>query len=409
MKINYKLQDQFDLAVFIPVLLLIGFGLLAIYSSTLNMPNAHGDFYKQIVFAVISLIIFLVAYTLPHQTIKMAVIQVYGISLFFLFAVLAFGKTVYGAKSWLSIGGFGFQPSELAKCGTILMLAHWLTYKNRDINNLKDLTIALGIGFVPIFLILLEPDMGTAIVFGLITLVMVFWSGISLFGIFVVLSPLVVIFVSLFGTIALIIALLLIIAALLFFKRDLFNSVTVFVINLASGFFFDYIFRILKPHQQKRIESFLDPMADPLGAGYNALQAKVAIGSGGLFGKGFLNGNQTQLRFIPKQWTDFIYSVIGEEFGFIGSVTVVILFTIIFIRMLNIANLAKDKFSALVVVGILTLLFSHFALNIGMDLGITPVIGLPLPFLSYGGSSLMINMLLVGLALNIYRNRKLHT
>ncbi|KAF0152842.1 MAG: rod shape-determining protein RodA [Ignavibacteria bacterium] len=409
MKINYKLQDQFDLAVFIPVLLLIGFGLLAIYSSTLNLPNARADFYKQIVFAVISLVIFLVAYSLPHQTIKMTVIPVYGISLFFLLAVLAFGKTVYGAKSWLSIGGFGFQPSELAKLGTILMLAYWLTYKNRDINNLIDLTIALGIGFVPIFLIMLEPDMGTAIVFGLITLVMVFWSGLSLFGIFVVLSPLVVIFVSLFGTIALIIALLVIIAALLFFKRDLFNSVTVFVINLASGFFFDYIFRILKPHQQKRIESFLDPMADPLGAGYNAMQAKVAIGSGGMFGKGFLEGNQTQLRFIPKQWTDFIYSVIGEEFGFIGSVTVVILFTIIFIRMLNIASLAKDKFSALVVVGILTLLFSHFALNIGMDLGITPVIGLPLPFLSYGGSSLMINMLLVGLALNIYRNRKLHT
>lgn len=409
MRINYKLNDQFDLAVFIPVVMLIGFGLLAIYSSTLNLPTARGDFYKQIVFVFISLVLFLVAYSLPHQTIRMTVIPFYGISIFFLVAVLVFGKTVYGAKSWFGIGGFGFQPSELAKGGTILMLAYWLTYKNRDINNLKDLTIALGIGFIPIVLIMLEPDMGTSIVFGLITLVMVFWSGLSLFGIFVVLSPLVVIFASLFGSIALIIVLLLVVAALFFFKRDLFNSVTVFVINLASGFFFDYIFRILKPHQQKRIESFLDPNADPLGAGYNALQAKVAIGSGGLYGKGFLNGNQTQLRFIPKQWTDFIYSVIGEEFGFIGSVAVVVLFAIIFVRMLNIANLAKDKFSVLIVVGVLTLLFSHFALNIGMDLGITPVIGLPLPFLSYGGSSLMINMLLVGLVLNIYRNRKLHT
>jgi rod shape determining protein RodA len=409
LKINYKLQDQFDLAVFIPVLLLIGLGLLAIYSSTLNLPSARGDFYKQLIFVVISFALFLVAYSLPHQTIRMTVIPFYGISLFFLIAVLAFGKTVYGARSWFGIGGFGFQPSELAKAGTILMLAYWLTYKNRDINNLKDLTIALGIGFVPIALIMLEPDMGTAIVFGLITLVMVFWSGISLFGIFVVLSPGFIIFASLFGTVTLICALLLVVAALFFFKRDLFNSITVFVINLASGFFFDYVFRILKPHQQKRIESFLDPMADPLGSGYNALQAKVAIGSGGLYGKGFLNGNQTQLRFIPKQWTDFIYSVIGEEFGFIGSVTVVILFSIIFIRLLNIATLAKDKFSVLIVVGVLALLFSHFALNIGMDLGITPVIGLPLPFLSYGGSSLMVNMLLIGLALNIYRNRKLHT
>lgn len=409
MKINYKLQDQFDLAIFIPVVLLIGSGLLAIYSSTLNLPHAHGDFYKQILFVVISLVLFLVAYSIPLQTIKIAVIPFYGIGIFFLVAVLFFGKTVYGAKSWFGIGGFGFQPSELAKGGTILMLAYWLTNKIRDINNFKDLTIALGIGLVPIVLIMLEPDMGTSIVFGLITLVMVFWSGLSLFGIFVVLSPLVIIFISLFGNIAFIIGLLFIIAALFFFKRDLFNSITVFVINLGSGFFFDYIFRVLKPHQQKRIESFLDPMADPLGAGYNALQAKVAIGSGGLYGKGFLNGNQTQLRFIPKQWTDFIYSVIGEEFGFIGSVAVVILFAIVFIRMLNIANLAKDKFSALVVVGVLTLLFAHFALNVGMDIGITPVIGLPLPFLSYGGSSLMINMLLVGIVLNIYRNRKLHT
>ena len=409
MKINYKLQDRFDLAVFLPVVTLICFGLLAIYSSTVNHPTASGNFLKQVIFVGTSLFTFLVAFSLPHQTLKSIAIPIYGVSLFFLLAVLVIGKTIYGAKSWFGIGGFGFQPSELAKVGTILMLAYWLTYKSRDINNLKDLTVALGIGLVPVFLIMLEPDMGTSIVFGLITLVMVFWSGISLFGIFVVLSPGFVIFSSVFGTVPFICALLLVIAALFFFKRDLFNSITVFVINLASGFFFDYMFRILKPHQQKRIESFLDPMADPLGSGYNALQAKVAIGSGGIFGKGFLQGNQTQLRFIPEQWTDFIYCVIGEEFGFIGSVAVVILFAIIFIRLLNIASLAKDKFSVLIVVGVLTLLFSHFAINVGMNLGITPVIGLPLPFLSYGGSSLMVNMLLIGLVLNIYSNRKLHT
>lgn len=409
MKINYNIQDRFDLAVFLPVIVLIGIGLIAIYSSTLNLPSARGDFYKQVIFVAISFLTFLIFYSLPHQTIKQIAIPFYSLSIFFLLAVLVVGKTVYGAKSWFGIGGFGFQPSELAKAGTILMLAYWLTYKNRDINNLKDLTIALGIGIVPIMLIMLEPDMGTSIVFGLVTLSLVFWSGISLFGLFVVLSPGFVIFASLFGTVSFIGSLLIIIAALFFFKRDLFNSITVFVVNLASGFFFDFVFKILKPHQQKRIESFLDPTADPLGAGYNALQAKVAIGSGGLYGKGFLNGNQTQLRFIPKQWTDFIYSVIGEEFGFIGSVLVVILFAIIFIRLINIASLAKDKFSVLVVVGVLALLFSHFALNIGMDLGITPVIGLPLPFLSYGGSSLLVNMMLIGLVLNIYRNRKLHT
>ena len=166
------------------------------------------------------------------------------------------------------------------------------------------------------------------------------------------------------------------------------------------------MYGVLQPHQQKRIETFLDPNSDPLGAGYNALQAKVAIGSGGLIGKGFMEGNQTQLRFIPEQWTDFIYCVIGEEFGFIGSIIVITLFLIIFARLLKLSSLAKDDFSSLVVIGILVLLFIHFGINIGMNVGITPVIGLPLPFLSYGGSSLLVNMTLIGIALNIHKNRK---
>lgn len=409
MRINYKLRDRFDLAIFLPVLFLIAAGLIAIYSSTVNHPTASGNFFKQISFVVISLIVFFIAFNFPQQWLKTISIPSYVASIIFLVAVLAFGKVVYGAKSWFGIGGFGFQPSEFAKLGTIFMLSYWLTYKNRDINNLLDILIALAIGLVPIGLILIEPDMGTAIVFGFITLTLVFWSGISLFGIFVVLSPGFVIFASLFGFSAAIAALLLVVAALFFFKRDLFNSITVFVLNLASIFFFDYVFRILKPHQQKRISSFLDPLADPLGSGYNALQAKVAIGSGGFTGKGFLQGNQTQLRFIPQQWTDFIYCVIGEEFGFIGSMIIVILFFIIFLRLFNVASLAKDKFSVLIVIGILTTMFAHFAINIGMNLGITPVIGLPLPFLSYGGSSLIVNMMMIGLVLNIYKNRKMHT
>ncbi len=356
-----------------------------------------------------SLFVFFVTFSLPLQSFKKFAIALYGVSIFFLIAVLLIGKTVYGAKSWFGIGGFGFQPSELAKLGTILMLSYWLTYKNRDINNLKDIGVALLIGTFPVVLIMLEPDMGTSIVFLIITISLIFWSGISLFGLFVVLSPGIVTLASILGTYAFIVALLLVVAALFFFKKDLFNSITVFIINLSAGFFFDYIYRVLKPHQQKRIASFLDPSADPLGAGYNALQAKVAIGSGGFWGKGFLHGNQTQLRFIPEQWTDFIYCVIGEEFGFIGSIIVISLFLIIFLRLFKLSATAKDRFSVLVTVGVLTLLFSHFALNIGMNVGVTPVIGLPLPFLSYGGSTQFINMVMIGIVLNIYRNRKLHT
>ncbi|MBX3008532.1 MAG: rod shape-determining protein RodA [Melioribacteraceae bacterium] len=409
MQINYKPQDKFDFAIFLPVVGLIVIGLFAIYSATVNHPTASGNFEKQLLFAAISLFVFGIIYYLPHQTFKSLSSSTYAISLLFLIAVLVVGKTVYGAKSWFGVGSYGFQPSELAKLGTILFLSDWLTKTNRDVNRFQDILFALGIGFVPIIFILLQPDMGTSIVFILITMSLIFWSGISLFGLFVVLSPGVVIFASLFGTLPFIAAMLLITAALFFFKKDLFNSITVFIMNLSAGFFFDFIFKILKPHQQKRIESFLDPSADPLGSGYNALQAKVAIGSGGLFGKGYLQGNQTQLRFIPEQWTDFIYCVVGEEFGFIGSMLVITLFLIIFLRLLKLSSIAKSKFSVLVVVGINATLFAHFAINIGMNLGITPVVGLPLPFLSYGGSSLMINMAMIGIVLNIYRNRKDHT
>lgn len=409
MQISYKLQDKFDLAIFIPSVLLIILGLVAIFSATYNQPFASGNFQKQLFSAVVSLIILFIIYFLPSNSLKGIALPAYLLSIFFLVLVLAMGRSVYGAKSWLNIGPLGFQPSEFAKIGVIFLMSRWLTDKKEDINNIKDIGIALVIGFLPVVLILLEPDLGTAIVFVIITISILFWGGISLFAIFVVLSPGIVVFASLFGTVSFIVSLIFVFACLIFFKRNMFNSVTIFIMNLASGFFFDYIYKILKPHQQKRLETFLNPNADPLGAGYNALQAKVAIGSGGIFGKGYLQGNQTQLRFIPEQWTDFIYCVIGEEFGFIGSVFVIALFLILFLRLLKLASIAKDKYHALIIIGALSMFFAHFAINIGMNVGVTPVIGLPLPFLSYGGSSLMTNMILIGTVLNIYRNRKMHT
>lgn len=406
MRIGAKLQDKLDLGLLLPSVFLIVFGLLAIYSSTINHPTAQGNFDRQFFWFFISIAAVIIAYFIPPHVYRLLAIPTYIFSLATLVLVLLMGKTVYGSKSWLGIGTLGMQPSEFAKIGLILFLSYWISRKQTDINSVKDLAIILGIGFLPIALIMLQPDTGTAIVFGLLTLFMIFWGGISLFGLFVVLSPGVVMFVSVFGTLPMFIALGLILLLLIYFKRDLFVSASVFVVNIAAAFFFDYLYHILQPHQQKRIETFLDPNADPLGAGYNALQAKVAIGSGGLIGKGFLEGNQTQLRFIPEQWTDFIYCVVGEEFGFFGSVIVIILFVLIFTRLLKLASVARDQFSSLVVMGVLVLLFIHFAINIGMNVGVTPVIGLPLPFLSYGGSSLIVNMTLIGIALNIHKNRK---
>ena len=408
MKIGSEIQNKFDLIIILSVISLVLIGIVSIYSATYSHPTASGNLNKQLFFVVVSMLILFFVYFLPARTFRVLALPTYVFSIGLLIFVLFFGNTVYGAKSWISFGSIGFQPSEFAKVGLIFFLSNWITDPRRDINNMKDLVLTITISLVPIILILLEPDMGTAIVYGGIALVMIFWSGLNLFGLFVVISPGVIFFASLFGTIPFIATLVLLLVALVYFKQNLFISGSVFVINLASGFIYDFILTILKPHQVKRLQSFVDPNADPLGAGYNALQAKVAMGSGGFFGKGFMEGNQTQLRFIPEQWTDFIYSVIGEEFGFIGSFVVLVVFMTFFIRLLELSSIAGDKFGKLTIMGILTFFFIHFTINIGMNLGITPVIGLPLPFISYGGSSLITNMFLVGVVLNIYKNRKHH-
>ncbi len=406
MRIDYKLDDKFDFGLFIPVMLLITLGLMAIYSSTFNHPVAAGNFQKQLVWGIAALVIFFIVFSVPTNSFKLAASPMYLFSLLLLLAVLVLGRKVSGAKSWFDLGPFGFQPSEIAKIGTILALASFLSRRNSDIDSFSDILIALVIGFVPVGLILLEPDMGTAIVFIGMILTLIFWKGISLFSLFVVLSPGFVAIAALFGIYYFIAAMVLVVITLFLFKKDIFFSGSIFALNLAAGFFADYVYSVLSPHQQKRIQSFIDPMADPLGSGYNAIQSKVAIGSGGLFGKGFMQGNQTQLQFIPEQWTDFIYCVIGEEFGFIGSIIVIGLFLFLFIRLLKIASAAKDEFLSLVLIGILSVYFIHFLINIGMTVGILPVIGIPLPFVSYGGSSLLVNFFMLGIAANIYRTRK---
>ncbi|MDY0083616.1 MAG: rod shape-determining protein RodA, partial [Ignavibacteriaceae bacterium] len=311
MRIDYKLSDKFDFGLFIPVIILFLVGLTAIYSSTFNHPTMSGNFNRQLVFGITAFIIFFITYSIPSNTFRMIAIPTYLFSLLLLLIVLVVGRKTSGARSWLDIGPLGFQPSELAKLGTILVMSMFLSRKNTDIESFKDIVLALCIGLIPVMMILLEPDMGTAIVFGGLILLLIFWKGISIFGLFIVLSPGFVAVSALFGFYYFLGALALTLIVLLLFRKDIFFSGSIFALNLASGFFADYLYHALSPHQQKRIQSFIDPNMDPLGAGYNTIQAKVAIGSGGLLGKGFLQGNQTQLQYIPEQWTDFIYCVIG--------------------------------------------------------------------------------------------------
>ncbi|MCH8941869.1 MAG: rod shape-determining protein RodA [Bacteroidetes bacterium] len=409
MQINYKFKDKFDFWFFVPIILLLSIGLIAIYSATFNNPIAENNFIRQLIWVGSGIIVFFVVYSIPTNTFKNIAWPAYIFTILLLIIVVVMGKRVSGAKSWLYVGSLGFQPSELAKISTILALSSFLSKKEIDIESFKDILLALAIGFTPIVLILLEPDMGTVLVFITIFLTIIFWKGISLFGLFIVLSPGVVAISSMFGTLPFIATLVIVAVILIFFKKGLIFSGSLFAINLAAGFFTDYVFRALSSHQQIRIKSFLNPMSDPLGSGYNSIQAKVAIGSGGLFGKGFLNGNQTQLNFIPEQWTDFIYCVIGEEFGFIGTVITLILFLWIFLKILKIASTTKNEFLSLTIIGILSLFFIHFMINIGMAIGIMPVIGITLPLVSYGGSSLLVNMALLGIVANVYRTRKNYT
>lgn len=409
LRIDYKLNDKIDLGLLFSALALMSIGLIAIYSSTINHPTAGGNFSKQLMLGVGALVVFFVTYSVPTNSFKVIPVPAYLASLFLLVVVLFAGRKVSGAKSWLDLGAFGFQPSELAKIATILALASFLSRKNTDIESFKDILITLLIGLIPVGLILLEPDMGSSFVFFGVILTMIFWKGISLFGLFVVLSPAFVAISALFGLYYFLGAIFLVAVTLLIFKKDIFFSGSILALNIGAGFFADYVFRVLSPHQQKRILSFIDPMADPLGAGYNSIQAKVAIGSGGFWGKGFLSGNQTQLQFIPEQWTDFIYCVIGEEFGFIGTSLTLVLFLYLFLKILKISSYAKDEFYSLTLIGILSVYLIHFIINIGMAVGIMPVIGIPLPFVSYGGTSLMINMFMLGIVANVYRTRKNYT
>ena len=301
MRIDYKLSDKFDLGIFIPVSLLIAIGLTAIFSSTYNHPTMSGNFNRQLIFGIAAFIVFFITYSLPTNTFKMISIPTYLFSLLLLVVVLVVGRKTSGARSWLDIGPFGFQPSEFGKIGTILAMSLYLSRKNTDIDSFKDILFSLSIGLLPVLLILLEPDMGTSMVFIGMILILIFWKGISLFGLFVVLSPGGVAISALFGVYYFVGSLVLILVMLLLFRKDIFFSGSIFALNLASGFFAGSLYNALSPHQQKRIQSFIDPNSDPLGAGYNTIQAKVAIGSGGLFGKGFMQGNQTQLQYIPEQ------------------------------------------------------------------------------------------------------------
>ncbi|NTW48625.1 MAG: rod shape-determining protein RodA [Chlorobiales bacterium] len=402
-----KFFQQIDFTLLGATFVLVGFGLTAIYSAS----HGIGDmemFYRQFLWFCVGFLFLGVIFFMPSRFWQDYSYWLYGGSIFILIAVLFFGKRVAGSLSWVDLGFARFQPSEITKLTTIIALARFLSDRETDIKTLRHFVTALGIVFFPVTLIMLQPDTGTALTYLTMIVPMIVLAGFDFYYVLLLAIPIVFVFVgfiNLYALAALGIAFLILLV--LMRQSAILLSVGSLTIGLLFGYFSSFYAKsILKPHQLKRIETFLDPMSDPKGAGYNVLQAKVAIGSGGLWGKGFLQGTQTQLRFIPAQWTDFIFCVIGEELGFVGSSILVITFMVLVLRLISIVNLLKNRFASLVVAGIVSVFIGHIFINIGMTVGLVPVIGVPLPFLSYGGSSLVANIIAVAIVLNFYRNRR---
>jgi rod shape determining protein RodA len=324
-----------------------------------------------------------------------------------LIAVIAIGVTANGAQSWINIGSFNVQPSEFAKLGLIITLASLLHKQAAD--NIPQILKILGITAIPWTSIMLQPDLGTGLVFGAITLGMLYWANMPLGWLIVAISPVVsaILFhVSL--PVWIIWALVMGSIAWLTLPWRWLGTAGTVGINLIGGELGHLLWGMLKEYQRDRLTLFLNPEKNPLGGGYQLIQSRIAIGSGQLMGKGLHHGTQTQLDFIPEQHTDFIFSAIGEELGFIGTVAVLIAFWLIFARLLAIANQAKDNFGSLLAIGVLSMIAFQVILNISMTVGLAPITGIPLPWLSYGRSALITNFLALGLVESVafYRPKK---
>jgi rod shape determining protein RodA len=400
------IKEYFDYKALLICLGLVTVGLLSVYSATYDV-GAAAAFEKQLVWAGIGLVALVVAAIFPLKALQRISLPIYIITLGVLLAILVIGHTVAGSKSWLGIAkGFGGQPSEFAKVTTVLALAAFLARTAISLSNPKHLILAIGIVALPMLLILAEPDLGPSVVFFLMLLPVLYWAGASNFVLAAILAPLIAAAGALFGTLVFLVSLMISGALLYSARQNRFAAAVAFALTLAVGLSVQAVYERLPAYQQKRISTFMNPGSEQKGAGYNVYQSKVAIGSGGFFGKGYLQGTQTQLNFIPEQWTDFIFCVPGEEFGFVGASIVIALFTGLLLHGVNVAGLSKNKFASAASIGITGVFGVHVLINVGMSMGLLPVIGIPLPFLSYGGSALVANMAMVGLLMNFYSNRK---
>jgi rod shape determining protein RodA len=390
------------------VFLLSLFGVAMIYSAgVLNEPSPVTEdiWQRQLIWFVLGLVTFTGVSRIPPRWFEWAALPTYVLGVFLLMATLVVGTgagTAAGVKSFLALGGFRFQPAEVAKIATILAVARLLSSRREPIQNLRELLAPLAVVCLPLGLVVLQPDLGTALAFIGILFAMLYWGGTPVPLLVLLASPGLGLILS-YDTIVWSAYIIVLTLSLFFYRYRLYlvESVTVILANLAAGTVALPLWLSLADYQKNRLLVFLDPTVDPRGAGWQIIQSKVAIGSGGLFGKGFTAGTQKRLDFLPEQHTDFIFSVVGEELGFLGTSLVILAFAFILVRLVRLAGRATDPFAGLVIFGIFGAWITHVFVNIGMTVGLVPITGIPLPFVSYGGSFLLMSWVALAVAVRV--------
>lgn len=380
-------------------------GLLSIYSATASF--ATGLFDKQVISAALGLVVMMSVAFFPYRKLQTLSYWIYGISIVLLIAVLFVGVRINGTMGWIRFAGFNLQPAEVAKLGLLMALSSYLSMKGKSINKINVLGRSFLLLLPLLLLVMIQPDIGSASVLVALFIAILFWTGFSsIILLIVVVSPIILI-ASLSDTLIYLVAASVFSVAVLMFKGHPLFKIGAVAVLFSVGLAGPIVYKSMAPHQQSRIDSFLDPESDPRGAGYNVMQSKLAVGSGGITGKGFRKGTLTQLRYIPEQWTDFIYSVPTEEFGFLGGTAVIVLFGMLIMRAVKLSVENDIAFFKILCFGIGAIFLYHIVINIGMVIGMMPVMGIPLPFMSYGGTSILFNMVLAGLLLNANRTQKM--
>lgn len=393
----YSLDWKLILTAF--ALTLVGVALIYSAQYYSGSEALRGFYLKQFLWFGVGVLVFIIVLQIPLRLFDVGAYLFYGVALVLLVAIFFVGSTRLGATRWFTLGSLNITPSDIAKLAMLLALARYFAYIRGNPVAPKNLIGSLALTIIPMALVLKQPDLGTSLVFIALLFGVWFWAGLSPGYLTLSLSPGISMIASA-NTLAWVLFFVALLALIFYLRPGLFYGATTVLINLACGVITPFVWNGLQSYQKLRILTFLDPGRDPRGAGYQIIQSRISIGSGGLTGKGFLHSTQSRLEFLPERHTDFIFSVLGEEFGFIGALVVLGLFLYLLYRMVRIALKCRSKFSSYLVFGAATIILFQTFVNIGMTIGITPVTGLPLPFLSYGGTSLVFNWTLIALTVS---------